>query len=63
MKQVGIVGAGTMGFGISFYLAVKGVRTHVIDVSEKSLELAKEKFHLYYQTQLSHPEMSRHRLK
>ena len=49
MKQVGIVGAGTMGFGISFYLAVKGVRTHVIDVSEKSLELAKEKFHLYYQ--------------
>ncbi|MEK4255389.1 3-hydroxyacyl-CoA dehydrogenase family protein [Ureibacillus sp. FSL K6-2830] len=49
MKKVGVTGAGTMGFGISFYFAIKGIQTHVVDVSEQSISLAKEKFSTYYQ--------------
>ncbi|QCR32579.1 3-hydroxyacyl-CoA dehydrogenase family protein [Lysinibacillus sp. SGAir0095] len=49
MKKIGVIGAGTMGFGISFYFAIHGISTHVIDVSDDVIETAKEKFKAYYQ--------------
>ncbi|HWK24776.1 MAG TPA: 3-hydroxyacyl-CoA dehydrogenase family protein [Ureibacillus sp.] len=49
MKKIGVIGAGTMGFGISFYLAIHGVSTHVVDVSETAIATAKEKLNTYYQ--------------
>lgn len=49
MKKIGVIGAGTMGFGISFYFSMKGIRTHVVDVSEEQIEIAQEKFSTYFQ--------------
>lgn len=49
MQKIGVIGAGTMGFGISFYFAIKGIQTHVVDISEQAIALAKEKFNTYYQ--------------
>lgn len=48
MKKIGVIGAGTMGFGISFYFAIHGIPTHVVDVSNVELENAKEKLKTYY---------------
>lgn len=49
MKKIGVIGAGTMGFGISFYFAIKGIQTHVVDVSEEAIATAKDKFNTYFQ--------------
>lgn len=49
MKKIGVIGAGTMGFGISFYFAIHGIPTHVVDISTIELENAKEKLKTYYQ--------------
>lgn len=48
LKQVGVLGSGTMGFGIGFYFAIHGFNTIIFDVSEENLQIAKEKFHTYY---------------
>lgn len=48
MKNIGVIGAGTMGFGISFYFAIHGIPTHVVDISNIELENAKEKLKTYY---------------
>lgn len=49
MKKFGVIGAGTMGFGISFYFAIHGKTTYLVDVSEEVFKTAKEKFKTYYQ--------------
>lgn len=49
MNQIGVIGAGTMGFGISFYFALHGISTHVVDVSENALNSLNERFKTYYQ--------------
>lgn len=49
MKKIGVIGAGTMGFGISFYFAIHGIPTYVVDISNVELENAKEKLKTYYQ--------------
>ena len=41
IKQVSVIGAGTMGNGIAHVFAMNGFKTTVIDISEKSLEKAK----------------------
>lgn len=38
MKNIAVIGAGTMGNGIAHTFAQFGYRTHLIDISEKSLE-------------------------
>ncbi|MEK4231291.1 3-hydroxyacyl-CoA dehydrogenase family protein [Solibacillus sp. FSL H8-0538] len=45
---MGVLGSGTMGFGIGFYFAIHGYDTVIYDVSEDQLEFAKEKFNAYY---------------
>ncbi|MEO4055218.1 3-hydroxyacyl-CoA dehydrogenase family protein [Solibacillus sp. CAU 1738] len=45
---MGVIGSGTMGFGIGFYFAIHGYNTVIFDVSEDHLNLAKEKFNTYY---------------
>lgn len=42
IKQVSIIGAGTMGNGIAHVFAMNGFKTTVIDVSEKALEKAQQ---------------------
>lgn len=49
MNQIGVIGAGTMGFGISFYFAIHGISTHVVDVSDNALNSLNGKFKTYYQ--------------
>lgn len=41
IKQVSVIGAGTMGNGIAHIFAMYGFETKVIDISEKALEKAK----------------------
>lgn len=48
MNQIGVIGAGTMGFGISFYFAIHGISTHVVDVSDDALNSVNERFKTYY---------------
>ena len=38
MKNIAVIGAGTMGNGIAHVFAQKGYQVHLIDISEKSLE-------------------------
>lgn len=38
MKNIAVIGAGTMGNGIAHVFAQTGFRVHLIDISEKSLE-------------------------
>src|SRR5690606_9832616 len=38
MKNIAVIGAGTMGYGIAHTFAQKGFRVNLIDISEKSLE-------------------------
>ncbi|MFS0574456.1 3-hydroxyacyl-CoA dehydrogenase family protein [Sporosarcina sp. 179-K 3D1 HS] len=47
IKQVGVVGAGTMGFGIAFQFAINGVKTVLCDMSDDTLSVAKDKFVIY----------------
>lgn len=47
IKQVGILGAGTMGFGIAFQFALNGTKTMLCDLSEEALDIAKGKFGIY----------------
>ncbi|QNK86209.1 3-hydroxyacyl-CoA dehydrogenase family protein [Sporosarcina sp. resist] len=47
IKQVGILGAGTMGFGIAFQFALNGRKTMLCDLSEEALDIAKGKFGIY----------------
>ncbi|MFB5086469.1 3-hydroxyacyl-CoA dehydrogenase family protein [Psychrobacillus sp. PGGUH221] len=47
INQLGVIGAGTMGFGIAFQFAINGVQTTLTDISEEMLETAKGKFHIY----------------
>ncbi|HRP40262.1 MAG: 3-hydroxybutyryl-CoA dehydrogenase [Chitinophagales bacterium] len=42
IKQVSIIGAGTMGNGIAHVFAMNGFKTTVVDVSEKALEKAQQ---------------------
>jgi len=41
VKKVGIIGAGTMGIGISVDLLLHSINTVLVDISEKALEKAK----------------------
>jgi len=47
IKQVGVLGAGTMGFGIAFQFAINGTETILCDLSEETLDIAKGKFGIY----------------
>lgn len=47
IKNLGVIGAGTMGFGIAFQFAINGVPSKLCDVSEETLATAKEKFEVY----------------
>ncbi|MFA7687988.1 MAG: 3-hydroxyacyl-CoA dehydrogenase NAD-binding domain-containing protein, partial [Moheibacter sp.] len=38
MKNIAVIGAGTMGNGIAHTFAQKGFSVNLIDISEKSLE-------------------------
>jgi len=38
MKQIGIIGAGTMGSGIAQKIAMEGLPVTIIDINEKALE-------------------------
>ena len=40
MKNITVIGAGTMGNGIAHVFAMKGFRVHLVDISEKALEKA-----------------------
>ena len=43
MKEIAIIGSGTMGRGIAYSLALNGFNVHVNDVSAETLENAKQK--------------------
>ncbi|MEK4025948.1 MULTISPECIES: 3-hydroxyacyl-CoA dehydrogenase family protein [Sporosarcina] len=47
IQKVGIIGSGTMGFGIAFQFIINGMPVVLQDVKEESLELAKEKLQTY----------------
>lgn len=47
ISKVGVIGAGTMGFGIAFQFAINGVHTKLVDISDQMLEEAKGKFKTY----------------
>lgn len=47
IQKVGIVGAGTMGFGIAFQIITNGVPVTLQDINETSLQLAKDKLKTY----------------
>ncbi|EGQ20753.1 3-hydroxybutyryl-CoA dehydrogenase [Sporosarcina newyorkensis 2681] len=47
IQKVGIIGSGTMGFGIAFQFITNGMPVVLQDVKEESLELAKEKLQTY----------------
>ena len=40
MKNIAVIGAGTMGNGIAHVFAMKGYQVSLIDISEKALEKA-----------------------
>lgn len=48
MKKLGVVGSGTMGFGIAFYFAIHDYATTLYDITEESLAKAKDKYAIYY---------------
>lgn len=48
MKQVGVLGAGTMGFGIAFHFALHGYPVAVYDITEEALQAGQQKFEQYY---------------
>lgn len=48
MKNLGVLGSGTMGFGIAFYFAIHDYQTLVYDVNDEALNKAKEKYDVYY---------------
>ncbi|MCM3386930.1 3-hydroxyacyl-CoA dehydrogenase family protein [Ureibacillus chungkukjangi] len=47
IKKVGVIGAGTMGFGIAFQFITNGFPVVLQDIKEESLNLAKEKIKTY----------------
>ncbi len=49
IKTVGVIGAGTMGFGIAFQFAINGTSTILADISKEAIETVKEKFAVYLQ--------------
>jgi len=53
MKNITVVGAGTMGNGIAHVFALKGFRVHLIDASEAALEKAMQTIEKNLQRQVS----------
>lgn len=47
IQKVGVIGAGTMGFGIAFQFATNGLPVVLQDIQEESLRLANEKITTY----------------
>ncbi|PYF06102.1 3-hydroxyacyl-CoA dehydrogenase family protein [Ureibacillus chungkukjangi] len=47
IQKVGVIGAGTMGFGIAFQFITNGIPVVLQDIKEESLNLAKEKIKTY----------------
>ncbi|KOO52201.1 3-hydroxyacyl-CoA dehydrogenase family protein [Viridibacillus arvi] len=47
IKTVGIIGAGTMGFGIAFQFAINGTKVILNDLSEEILQVTINKFDKY----------------
>jgi 3-hydroxybutyryl-CoA dehydrogenase len=41
-KKVGVIGAGTMGIGVAYNLAIYGIEAVLVDVEQKQLNKAKE---------------------
>lgn len=48
MKKLGVLGSGTMGFGIAFYFAIHDYETTLYDIDEESLKKARDKYYVYY---------------
>jgi len=49
IEKIGVIGAGTMGFGIAFQFITNGKKVILQDINEKSLPIVKEKFRQYLQ--------------
>lgn len=49
IEKIGVVGAGTMGFGIAFQFITKGKHVILQDINEQSLPLVKDKLTQYLQ--------------
>jgi len=47
IQKVGVIGAGTMGFGIAFQFITNGMPVVLQDIKEESLQLAYEKLKIY----------------
>ncbi|HWL12684.1 MAG TPA: 3-hydroxyacyl-CoA dehydrogenase family protein [Ureibacillus sp.] len=47
IQKVGVIGAGTMGFGIAFQFITNGMPVVLQDIKEESLQLASEKLKTY----------------
>ncbi|SUY47676.1 3-hydroxyacyl-CoA dehydrogenase [Clostridium putrefaciens] len=41
-KKVGVIGAGTMGIGLAYNLAICGIEAVLVDIEQKQLEKAKK---------------------
>lgn len=49
MKEIGVLGAGTMGFGIAFHFALHGHNVIVYDITEEALCAGQQKLAQYYE--------------
>ncbi len=47
IRKIGVIGSGTMGFGIAFQFITKGLPVILQDINEESLQLAREKLKTY----------------
>ncbi len=47
IRKIGVIGSGTMGFGIAFQFITNGMPVILQDINEESLQLAREKLKTY----------------
>ena len=47
IKNVGVIGSGTMGFGIAFQFITNGLQVTIQDIRSEAFEIAKEKLQTY----------------
>lgn len=59
IKQVHVVGAGTMGAGIAAWAAMQGIYTTLTDVSEQALAQAKKHAYQLFNKKLKDPDANR----